>query len=101
LCGVWRLAWSGRFYEFTPPGGVGARLERFADERDGGAEIAEHELRADADDAEACALQFAIAASVGGLCACVNGTVNLDDELDCRSQEVGDEEPEDGYLAAK
>ena len=77
------------------------RLERGAYERDGRGEIAEHELCADADDAEACALELAVPASVSALLARVNGTIDLDDELDARRQEIGDEEPRDGHLAAK
>jgi hypothetical protein len=56
---------------------------------------------ADADDAKARALQLAITARVRGLRACVNGAIDLDDELDGRRQEIGDEEPSDGHLAAK
>jgi len=59
-----------------------SRLERCSDARDGSSEIAEHELRADADDAKARALQLAIAACIRGLLARVNGAIDLDDELD-------------------
>jgi len=40
--------------------GAASRLKRGSHERDGRSEIAEHKLRADADDAEARALQLAI-----------------------------------------
>ena len=77
---------------------IASRLERGADEGDGSREIAEHELRADVDDAEACALQLAIAASISAQLARVNGAIDLDDELDAWSQEISDEEPGDRGL---
>ena len=80
---------------------IASRLERRAHERDRGSEIAEHELCADADDAEARALQLAIAASVRALLACVNGAIDLNDELDAWRQEIRDEEARDRHLAAK
>jgi len=78
-----------------------SRLERRAHERDGSREIAERELRADADDAEACSLKLAIAASVRAALARVNGAIDLDDELDAWRQEVRDEEARDRHLAEK
>ena len=77
------------------------RLERRAHDRDCSGEIAEHELRAHADDAEACSLELAIAARVSGQPARVNGAVDLDDELDTRRQEISDEETCDRGLAPK
>ena len=87
-----RVEWA--LARLNSTGGVDAWLKRCTDERDCGAEIAEDELRADANDAEARAQQLAIAASVRSLRACVNGTVDFDDELDARCQEISDEEPE-------
>ena len=77
------------------------RLERRAHDRDCSGEIAEHELRAHADDAEACSLELAIAARISGQPARVNGAIDLDDELDTRRQEISDEAPEGGSLAAE
>ena len=76
-------------------------LERRAHECDCSGEIAEYELCADANDAEARALQLGVAASVRAWLACVNGAIDLDDELDARRQEISDEKPSDGHLAAK
>ena len=75
-----RRACTARFA--TPPGGVGQRLERGADERESSLEIAEHELRAEADDAEARALELAIATRIRGRLARVNGAIDFNDELD-------------------
>jgi len=76
-------------------------LERRADDRDCSGEIAEHELCADADDSEACALQLAITARVSGLPARMDAAIDFDDELDAGGYEISDEEPEDGHLTAK
>ncbi len=77
------------------------RLERSADECEGGFEITEYELCADADDAKARALQLAVAARVRAPLAPVNGTIDFDDEVDARRAEVRDEEPRNGHLPAK
>jgi hypothetical protein len=76
-------------------------LERRSHERDSSAEITEHELRADADDAKARALQLAVAARVRAPLVPVNGTIDFDDEVDARRAEVRDEEPRDWHLTAK
>jgi hypothetical protein len=55
-------------------------------------EIAAHELRADQDEAEARALQLWIVARVRARLAHVNGSIDLDDELDAERQQVSGEE---------
>jgi len=63
--------------------------------------LAEHELCASADDAEAGALPLAIAASISGSLTRMNGASDLDDELHAGREEVRDEESRDRHLAAK
>ena len=81
--------------------GTRSRLEGSPHERDGGSELAEHELCADADDAKPRTLQLAISAPIRPGLARVNGVIDPNDELGARGEEISDEEPRDGHLAAK
>ena len=76
-------------------------IRRRTHERDGRSEIAEHELRADADDAEARALQLAIAAGVRAELARVSEAIDLDDELDARARKSAMQSPATGTWRRK
>jgi hypothetical protein len=65
--------------------------ERIANQRDCGGQIAEHQLCADADDAEARAAELQITAGVRAALARVDGAIDFNDELDGGSEEVSDE----------
>ena len=64
-------------------------------------QIADDELCADADDAEARAAQLQITARIRPWLARVNGAIDFNDEPDGRSEEISDEVPCEGHLAAK
>jgi ABC-type sugar transport system substrate-binding protein len=74
--------------------------ERIANQRDCGGQIAEHQLCADADDAEARAAELQITAGVRAALARVDGAIDFNDELDGGSEEVSDESG-DWHLAAE
>ena len=79
----------------------GARLECRADQSDGRRQIAEDELRADADHAEARATQLEIPARIRPWLACVNGAIHFHDQPDAGSKEISDEAADERHLAAK
>jgi hypothetical protein len=74
--------------------------ERSANQRDRSGQIAEHQLGADADDAQAHATELQIAARISAEFPRVDGAINFNDELDGGSEEVSDESG-DWHLAAE
>jgi hypothetical protein len=71
------------------------------DERDGGAQIAKHELSFHADDTIAKATEFMIAAGICGPATGVVAAIYLNDEPDARSEEVNDEAPTEQHLGTE